>query len=337
MGNHSKFSILRRLAGKGYLPGYCPTPEKDIVIAYDRDFIANAKRFHAALPSPRVDLLLMLNWQHETSEEAEKLSSQLHTICSRWPELHVTVLANSPQEEQILHSYGVTVVLCHQNAFLDFRRYRLSKRKVRKYDAVYIARITPFKRHALASKIANLLIIGGYSQQETVYAEAVLRELNHATWLPKVKSFRLSSLLKNCNCGLCLSEAEGAMFAATEYLLCGLPVVNTDNLGGRNEMIPAFAEQRVADNPDAVAAGVQYWRNNPSEPYKIRTAAISLIEYHRAIFINLINGIYRERGIQRDYNKEWPKYFRHKMGIRCRIWPWTKWQHGIPESSAGLH
>ncbi|EHL96094.1 hypothetical protein HMPREF9946_04990 [Acetobacteraceae bacterium AT-5844] len=35
--------------------------------------------------------------------------------------------------------------------------------------------------------------------------------------------------------GMALSELEGACYASTEYLLCGLPVVSTPSLGGRDE------------------------------------------------------------------------------------------------------
>lgn len=46
---------------------------------------------------------------------------------------------------------------------------------------------------------------------------------------------KINEIYGQSRCGLILSAEEGACFAAMEYLLCGLPVVTTPNIGGRDE------------------------------------------------------------------------------------------------------
>ena len=66
--------------------------------------------------------------------------------------------------------------------------------------------------------------------------------------------------------GLCLSKSEGAMFASIEYLLCGLPIVSTKSVGGRDIF---FTDENciIADLHSGlirgkIAESVQHWLDN---------------------------------------------------------------------------
>ena len=62
--------------------------------------------------------------------------------------------------------------------------------------------------------------------------------------------------LNRAGVGLCLSEREGAMFASTEYLLSGLPVVSTPSTGGRHVYYDEEYCWTVPPDPRSVAEAV---------------------------------------------------------------------------------
>jgi glycosyltransferase involved in cell wall biosynthesis len=108
------------------------------------------------------------------------------------------------------------------------------------------------------------------------------------------------------------------MFSCGEYTLCGIPVVNTQNLGGRDTLLPDFAVKFAEDTPESVAQAVEYWVNNPIEPEEIRLAFLEKAQEQKALVQNLINDIAKKE-----------VYLPHKLNIRCKLLPHTKFFHGI--------
>lgn len=313
-------SLKRLFSGRNWLPGYILNRKPLLLAAYDTDFLRNRREFAAALPdSGPVHLLLQLGWQHETDSAADGFSAELKAAMEEMPDWNITVLANTPGEEEQLRKRGIKAVFCHQNAFLDETRYPLLRNPRKEFDAVYIARLSPFKRHPLAEKIRSLRLIGDYSANEIPYKDSILQMLSHAPWTRKVLASRIYRVIETARCGLCLSEEEGAMFVSAEYLLCGIPVVNTPNLGGRDLLMPDFAVRTVSPDADAVADAVQYWKQNPPEPEKIRAAFLEKAQVHRQRLKELIQ----------ELTGAVPVPLPHKLGIRTRVMPWKRPAHGI--------
>ena len=120
------------------------------------------------------------------------------------------------------------------------------------------------------------------------------------------------------------------MFVSAEYVLCGAPVVNTSNIGGRDFMLPDFAVKHAEDTPEAVAAAVESWKSSPPNPAEIRRAAIDMMAPHRRKLHELIDEAFAEA---RRNNPSLPEKFTgkfpHKLGLRCRRAPWTDLLHGL--------
>lgn len=94
-----------------------------------------------------------------------------------------------------------------------------------------------------------------------------------------------------------LSEEEGAMYAATEYGLCGVPLVTTRNKGGRVESLYSdYVHILETDFPTAknVAEAVEYTAKQNFSPSIIRNSTIYVLEQHRNRFKELILNIYTE-------------------------------------------
>ena len=108
------------------------------------------------------------------------------------------------------------------------------------------------------------------------------------------------------------------MFSCGEYSLCGVPVVNTRNLGGRDTLLPDFAVRYAEDNAGSVAENVGHFVDDPIDPADIRAGFLRLALPQKELVQDLINSIAGKK-----------VYLPHKLNIRCRLLPHTKLLHGI--------
>jgi glycosyltransferase involved in cell wall biosynthesis len=300
-----------------YLPAYelCRSPR--IIAAFDTDFLRNLDAFRRSLrQGEKFTILLQTGWSLLVPYFADELKARTAEARRMFPEARIVFLVNEKEAVPVLKGTA-ECVWCHQNAFLDPRRYPLAA-EVRQFDAIYVARITPFKRHALAAKVPNLNLIGACSSHEADYCREILRTVPCARFDEKVNCWLVGRHMARASCGLALSSAEGAMFACGEYSLCGLPVVNTKNIGGRDLMLPDFAAYRAEDTPESVAEGVEHWKANPVPPQEIREAFLRMAAEHREVLHDLLASIAGRR-----------VRVPHKLGIRCRLLPYQKLLHGI--------
>ena len=284
-----------------------------VVAAYELDFERAIPAF-AGLASANRDLvvLLQLGFEHETSEPAAHLAVSVSRFREMSPEARVIVLCNCEGEVATLGGLGLETRLIHQNCFLDERRFRPMGGRDRPYDAAYIARLTPFKRHSLipAEMAPRLLLLGSMTQHSMrsnpAYAGKEVERLAAARWVPSFPGVKVSELLATANCGLALSAAEGACFASAEYFLCGLPVVDTPALGGRAVLYPEEYVCEVAADSASIAAGVAHWRAQQPDPWKVRRAWLEKAAPHRAAY----------RELMREITGHVPGRPPHKLGIR---------------------
>ena len=301
-----------------FLPCYILNHSPRIIAAFEMDFLRNLPAFQKAiLQGEKFTMLLQLGWSAELPEVANELKTRLAEAKNAFPEARFIILANAPKEVEIIQEFN-EVYLANHNAFLDPARYPVAKKAERKFDALYIARITPFKRHDLALDVKNLHLIGSYSEKEKEYFQKTIAKFPHAVWSRKVPSFFIGKKICEVACGLALSAVEGAMFSCGEYTLCGVPVVNTRNLGGRDTLLPEFACRYAEDTAESVAENVQYWVDNPIEPVEIRNGFLKLANPQKLLVQELVDSIAGKK-----------VFLPHKLNIRCRLLPHTQLLHGI--------
>jgi hypothetical protein len=285
-------------------------------ISYFEDFQKNRDIILDAMGPGKPHLLLQFGWHVETPERADGVRVEAEAALRRRPDAELVFLCNSERERSLLAERGLRAEYCHQNAFLDENRYA-ALTPAKSFDAVYVARITPFKRHHLASLVDPLLIIGDYSDKEEGYFREVMRTLPKAAWKRKIFSRFFSQNVCKARCGLCLSAEEGAMFVSTEYLLSGLPLVSTANMGGRDAFFEPPYAYAAKDTPESIREGVEAMKMTSISPAEIRRKTIEKFKPHRDKLTAILQDICDRSGVARDVRAEWPGFFIHKFGLRC--------------------
>jgi len=267
--------------------------------------------------------LTFFNWFMNSLQIIE-YGKQAKAIIGKYPNIKIHALCNSQLEYQsfLKLSPSVPAHFINQNIVLDEEVYNIRPEIDKDYRAVYNARLLPFKRHRLASQVSKLSIITcGWKSSEDPYFNEVYRSLLDATWQNLDSDLKYQKLseedvtveVNRARVGLIFSKVEGACFAATEYLLAGLPVVSTKSLGGRDVIFSDDASFIVDATEEAVRDGVTELLSRRLDPDHVRRQTIAIIHSHRIAFIQLVNSIIQEFDSLRDFSREWAQIFENKM------------------------
>jgi len=204
------------------------------------------------------------------------------------PNNEIIILCNTVKEKDILNELGIKCIFCNNNCFVSEEKFKILENIRKDFDAIYNARMSPFKRHYLAKDIKSLALIYGDFIFDKDYFNKTKKLLPQAKWLNYINgnykdfdSDEIANLLNRSRIGLCLSDVEGAMYASVEYMLCGLPVVSTKSIGGRDVFFDDKYVKIVDDNPEAVAKGVIEMIDRDIDPYYIRDKTIKKMKEER--------------------------------------------------------
>ena len=246
--------------------------------------------------------LIGYNRSIELEDRRETLVDTIHNLNRDHAESHFVVLAHSEIEAYHLSINGVPNLLANELIFVDERQFvpAAPDPDLPQFDAVYNARFLPWKRHELAAAVESLLLI--YDHQGAPYEEQYFDEMRRA--LPraqfhnhlagngeyrKLTAHETCQLINQSRVGLCLSPWEGAMRASIEYALCGLPIVSTRSIGGRDRYFVGPHVRIVDDDRYAVAAAVDLLVKQNFNKAQIRNHVAHMIAFDRHNFIININ------------------------------------------------
>jgi glycosyltransferase involved in cell wall biosynthesis len=267
----------------------------------------------------RAALFVKLHWTADV-HLSNILAAQDH-IQKHAPKIRFIVMAASRTDERFFKDKGLDAICANHNAFLDERVMYPAPETAKKYDAIYVARIAPSKRHELAAKTARLALVSGDWNLKQSDVKAALETCAGVTYCNMAQGSEMRELttsetrakIQQAYVGLALSEAEGAMYASVEYLLCGLPVVTTKARGGRHVFFHSDYVALVEDNADAVAEGVARMKAKQLDPFMIRSRTIALMREHRLRMIAKLSEVTgRDLTPLADPNG-WLPQFGHKL------------------------
>lgn len=247
--------------------------------------------------------LVGLSYTIEPRQLFAEIAADLAVLERALPESRFVVVTNSEFEAYLLSTKGVPSMTASQAVFLNESVFKPMDCEPR-FDAIYNARLLPWKRHALARDIRRLALLYdlGTKDEPPLY-DAIRAELPHAAFINHEAgggAYRQLSLeqcaahINAARVGLCLSAEEGVMQAALEYFLCGLPVVSTKSVGGRDRyFMPPFA-RIVDDDPAAVAAAVGALANARIPKAAVRNHIMHLLRFDRHNFLIAVNRLVKE-------------------------------------------
>ncbi|NKX44003.1 glycosyltransferase family 4 protein [Roseicyclus persicicus] len=233
--------------------------------------------------------ILTLAWAHDRPAEVAALAADLARLRQRLPLARVLVLANSEAELQALRGAGIAASPGNLLAFGDESIFRpVAPAEPGEFDAVYVAVLEPYKRHALAAAIDRAMLV--YWRPTPADILRVMADLPRAEFINHrlgdgayraLSGPDYAGQLARARVGLCLSEREGPMRASIEYALCGLPIVTTEATGGRLEMLPHPFARVVPADPAAVAAATAELAAEGAPREAVRAAALARLRAER--------------------------------------------------------
>ncbi len=269
------------------------------------------------LPDERIYRFVIALW-HKTADDLEAYSN--HWQRQR-PQHRVFHLVNDFSVGRELQARGIPVVFANHNCFIDETAFTIQPHVEKVFDLIYSARMAPFKRHELLVNARNALLVGGVVAQgdswerfQEVQQLLPQAHFTHAEENRHLRAAEMASLMNAAHVGVCLSDVEGAMYSATEYLLCGLPVVSTPSLGGRDQWFDPRFTRIVPAEPQAVANAVQELMQQKICPDFIRNATLDRITQQRQQFINAGQAIYTAERAGRDFARDFYLQFNSQLG-----------------------
>ena len=252
--------------------------------------------------------LIVIHWTIEIEDRHTPIVAAYRAFAANYSRHQILYLCNTERERELLASAGVPAIFCNHNVLVSERLYVPDAGKTKEYDAVYTARMLPYKRHALGCVIPSLALIyydvesaepgyfdtvrealpnavfvnevlakAGYGQLANSRAQALAAQLFAKRNFVALRPEKVSEVLNRARVGLCLSAAEGAMYASMEYLLCGLPVVSTENYGGRDEFFDAEYCRTVPPDPYVVAAAVAELADRNIAAARVRESTLARV------------------------------------------------------------
>lgn len=243
-------------------------------------------------------------WTLEVDAHLAELVMVWHAFRGSYPHIRVIIAANTPHEAELLAEAGVEAILANHNMFLDEQVFRPLPRIEPTYDAVYNANFSPFKRRELTAVIETCVHLGYFSDTAMLKEALPLfrqarRALPHHHFANPIKdervvripSARVNAILASAHVGLCLSAEEGAMIAAMEYLLAGLPVVSTPSLGGRERYFDPEFSIIVEPDPRKVRDAVLALKARAIPRSAVRQRTLRLVRRDREAFNSFIDGL----------------------------------------------
>ncbi|MEX0808420.1 MAG: hypothetical protein WD044_06805 [Dongiaceae bacterium] len=269
----------------------------------------------------RAWFLISPSWHREDIDGVRGDLEHVRAAVARWPQHRHVFLAATRSALENYRAVGLPAIVCSSNVFVDETIFEPVPSEPKRFDAIYNAVFGSYKRHELCRDIAKLALIYHrypyFLANEPDYVAKIRMQLAHATFINEIdgpyRQFRLRELptwLTRARVGLCLSAHEGPMRACAEYLYCGLPVVTTPSIGGRDRMLdPAFSIE-TEPTPEAVARAVDVLIARRIEPAAVRAAALATVQPDRVRLVKLIATIFREENVPFPDDTDWLQLFR---------------------------
>jgi hypothetical protein len=220
----------------------------------------------------------------------------------------LVVLCNTQDDTSRARKVGLRAEFVNHNCWLDENIFRPVDQSTKNLDAVLVSSPFPVKRAQLASQIVSLAVA-----THTPYPREVKEAVAPQEYFEELNNEEVAKLINRSRVGLCLSAAEGACYASSESLLCGVPVVSTPSKGGRDVWYTPHNHLLCEPTPDSVKVTVQELIRKEFEPDLIRAEHIKLATKFRERFVSLTAHLGADLGLDKDWDAIFRDGYVHKM------------------------
>lgn len=271
----------------------------------------------------KTDYILILDWgwhhDYVYSRPKEFLSN-----CN-YPK-NIIFLSNCVKIHNERKENGFNSIFCSNNTFINTDIFNIKPNIVKKYKMVINSRATEWKNISFAQDIDDIALIvnknptGWHGGDDTSYLEMKYTYLNKNRLQPE----EVAEIINQSRVGGIFSFAEGACFANSEFLLCGIPIVSVHSKGGRDIYyddynsiivgepieiinISKYPHQQLSTkNPDTkdIKNACEKLIRERKDPNIIRNNHLKIIEAHEKSLINKIQEIFDENYINLK-SSEW--------------------------------
>ncbi len=297
---------------------------QDPLILHGYDWNYGVTPFSELLPHithAPATLLLSLSWTMLLKKRFTYMLKALQAYTTQRPLHRLVFLANMPEEKALFDQHSLHSIFCPHNTFLDERLYHpLRREKV--WQGIITARLRPFKRIHLVQELNSCcLITYPTAHDDRHYDEQLWQNIPHlhrpqyegTTFKNIFNEATLREYFARSHCGLTLSHAEGGCFAANEYLLCGLPVVSTPSIGGRDVFFHPEYTYYCHPNTNGVRLAVEAAQKCPISPMDIRKVCLDRMGFFRQRYTEMLEAEAKVHGYASTYSCDLQKIFVNKM------------------------
>ncbi len=265
--------------------------------------------------------LLSPTWSIEDEGIAANLRA--HAVVHRLgnPNHRIIFVCNTPREVGYMQGCNEAAILYNKTANTLESIFKPLDGIPVEFDAIYNAQLALWKRHELSVEIRNCAFLcyrdpsapGSAAMQEAILSRhavipghVFVNAFGEDELPVQLSRSEVNWHLNRAGIGLCLSEKEGAMFASTEYLLSGLPIVTTPSVGGRDVYHDAEYCWTASPDPRSVADAVYALKAKGISSIYIRERTLRRLEADRERFLALLDAILEECGSKRRLAGPWP-------------------------------
>ena len=254
----------------------------------------------------------------------------------------ITFLINDINEIPRLNRFHLPIKFLHQNAFVDVNIFK-PMQMCKEYNVIYNARIEESKRHYLLKECNGISLLSAFihdiNENKIEYVDYIknllpgadllnykypkkLRDFNIYDGPPQLDEKETCKMINKAKVGVILSAKEGACYASIEYLLAGLPVVSTINIGGRNHFFDNRFCRIVPSHPKRIREAIDELISLDISPHFIRKETIKKMKTHIVNIKSELGKIYKSNNVY--YTKvenDFERYFVNKMIINAQPFP----------------
>jgi Iap family predicted aminopeptidase len=226
-------------------------------------------------------------------------TDQVYKIINTNSEYNIIILANSLEEKAFFETkIKSDVLFCNHNAFLNENKYTIYNSIQKNFDLVIDSAFHEYKNVNIAKKIQNTVHIGYFNYKKINTHDKIVPKFGTLANFKNDEYKRLDKQIINMFynqslIGGIFSECEGACFASSQYLLCGLPTISIKSVGGRDIWYNEYNSIICENNEDSVYEAVELAKlkiiSGEFNREKIRELHLKQMDEHRNILIDYIN------------------------------------------------